>query len=395
MLGFVQNWFGPRCNPIGVDFGSDGLRMAQAQWVEGDWRLTAAASAPVPASARNDPAERWAFFVQASKELLGRGGFRGRTVRLGLPAAHMHILHLRMDRMDGAQLKRALPWETRGKLPVDPKNAVLRHVIAGEVYVDQEPRQEVIVLAAERETVEQLLASAAKARLDVVGMNIEPTAVLDCFTHVYRRAADQDTTNFFVDIGASGTRAILTRSRQILFARNIAIGGDKLAAAVARDMKLGVDEAKALRIKMCDGHVGNPTFVAAAGDAAARERDRTESACAPLLEKLVEELDLCRRYYEATFPARPVDRMVFIGGEARHRWLCQKIARGVGLAAQLGDPMCRMGKTCEVGPESGIDRRMPQPAWAVAIGLSMGPPAGEPAAAAEATATEETRSTHE
>jgi hypothetical protein len=32
-----------------------------------------------------------------------------------------------------------------------------------------------------------------------------------------------------------------------------------------------------------------------------------------------------------------------------------------------------MGRTSEVGPESGIDRRQPQPNWAVAIGLSLGP----------------------
>lgn len=29
MLGFVQNWLAPRANPIGVDFGSDCLRLAQ------------------------------------------------------------------------------------------------------------------------------------------------------------------------------------------------------------------------------------------------------------------------------------------------------------------------------------------------------------------------------
>jgi hypothetical protein len=33
----------------------------------------------------------------------------------------------------------------------------------------------------------------------------------------------------------------------------------------------------------------------------------------------------------------------------------------------------RMGRTSDVGVESGIDRRQPQPSWAVAIGLSMGP----------------------
>jgi hypothetical protein len=35
-----------------------------------------------------------------------------------------------------------------------------------------------------------------------------------------------------------------------------------------------------------------------------------------------------------------------------------------------------MAKTTEVGIESGIDRKQPQPAWAVALGLSMGPLGG-------------------
>ena len=43
------------------------------------------------------------------------------------------------------------------------------------------------------------------------------------------------------------------------------------------------------------------------------------------------------------------------------------------LAAQVGDPLVRMSRISEVGIESGIDRRQPQPSWAVAIGLSMGP----------------------
>ena len=69
---------------------------------------------------------------------------------------------------------------------------------------------------------------------------------------------------------------------------------------------------------------------------------------------------------------------MFVGGEARHRSLCQQIARQMSLAAQVGDPMVRMGRTSDVGVESGIDRRQPQPSWAVAIGLSMGPAGKEP-----------------
>jgi hypothetical protein len=58
--------------------------------------------------------------------------------------------------------------------------------------------------------------------------------------------------------------------------------------------------------------------------------------------------------------------------------LCQSIAREMSLAAQVGDPLVRMGRVSEVGIESGIDRRQPQPGWATAIGLSLGPLQGGP-----------------
>jgi len=394
MLGFVQNWFGPRSSPIGIDFGTDCLRLAQVHWEENDWRLTAAASADVPSDIRSDSAARAAFFTQAIRDLLVSGKFRGRTAVLGLPAAAMFIQHMRFPKMDEADLKKSLPWEARGKLPIDPSHALLRHLIAGDVYVDQEPRQEIILLAAERQIVDDLLAAAKKARLDVAGMNIEPLALLDCFTQVYRRAADSGTTYFFVDIGAVGSRAILSRGRQVLFARAIEIGGDHFTSAVADALKISNDDARSLRFRLCTAAeaqaASERTMIAPGAPEVDTQRVQVEQAVAPLVSKLVGELELCRRYYDATFPGKPVDRLVFVGGESRQRGLCQEIAKGLGLPAQVGDPLCRMSKRCDVGLESGIDRRLPQPAWAVAIGLSMGPPKAH----ATAAAGTETRSTN-
>src|SRR5205823_4980905 len=106
------------------------------------------------------------------------------------------------------------------------------------------------------------------------------------------------------------------------------------------------------------------------------ESAKVNRACREPLNKLVEELNLCRRYYESTFPEKAIDRLIFIGGEARQRSLCQQVAREMGLAAQIGDPLVRIGRISDIGIESGIDRRVPQPGWAVALGLSMGPRAG-------------------
>ena len=231
MFGFLKTLATNAC-PIGVDFGSDCLRMAQVQVADGEPRIIAAASADVPSHVRNDPAARASFFVETAKDLLAQGKFKGRQAVLALPAAQMFIQHLRVPKMDDEALKKALPWEARGKLPIDPTQAVLRHTVAGEIYHDSEPKDEVILMAAARDTVNALLSSAAKAKFDVVGMNVEPMAIVDCFGHVYRRKADQKSVSFFIDIGWKSTRAIIAEGSHILFARTIPVGGEHLNRAV-------------------------------------------------------------------------------------------------------------------------------------------------------------------
>ncbi len=428
MLSFVQNFFAPKANPIGVDFGSDTLRLAQVQRISVDantgveeYKLVAAASADVPSHIRKDTAQRFQFFVETTRDLLAQGNFRGRQAILSLPIASMFIQHLRIAKMSEEELKKALPWEARGQLPIDPSHALLRHIVAGEIFQEQEPKNEVILLAAAKSFVEQLLNSAAKAKLDVIGMNVEPKALIDCFSAIYRRKIDGEATSMFVEIGTGSTRAIIAQARQIYFARSIPVGGDQFNQVAAAALHTSFDDAKMLRMQFCcvsptmddvrektavdtaeseessnnsfallssagpdksEGAVATATLEPATSKATDPQQQSKiiEQSLHEPLDRLVEELNLCRRYHEATFPNKLVDRLIFVGGEARQRSLCSHIAREMGLAAQVGDPLVRMGRISDVGIESGIDRRQPQPNWAVAIGLSIGPGAASKAA---------------
>ena len=145
-----QTGLAAKANPIGVDFGSDALRMVQVQAVGGEHKVIAAASADVPPHVRHDPAGRLQFFVEAARDLLAQGRFRGRQAVLALPAASMFIQHLRIAKMDDESLKKALPWEARGKLPIDPSHALLRHIVAGDIFNDSEPKYEVTPSASQR-----------------------------------------------------------------------------------------------------------------------------------------------------------------------------------------------------------------------------------------------------
>ena len=129
MLRFVQSWFANPANPIGVDFGSDCLRMAQVEDAGGEVRLVAAASGDVPQHVRSDPSARIQFFAETTRDLLNHGSFRGRKAVLGLPAASMYIQHLRLPKLDEDETRKALPFEAAGKIPIDPAAALIRHLL--------------------------------------------------------------------------------------------------------------------------------------------------------------------------------------------------------------------------------------------------------------------------
>ncbi len=91
-----------------------------------------------------------------------------------------------------------------------------------------------------------------------------------------------------------------------------------------------------------------------------------------LLETMADELSMGLRYHRALFPNRPINRMIFLGGEARQTWLCQHLICELRLPAQLGDPLARLRQQESI-KTPGLSLDEPQPGWAVACGLAIAP----------------------
>ena len=90
------------------------------------------------------------------------------------------------------------------------------------------------------------------------------------------------------------------------------------------------------------------------------------------LEILVDEVSMCLRYQRSLMPDKPVGRVVFVGGESRHRPLCAEIARALRLPAQGADPMSRIARSGSE-PCVDVDLSQAQPGWAVALGMCLSP----------------------
>ncbi len=413
-FGLVQR----NLSPIGIDFGSDSIKLLQM--IRDDPpKLVAAAAMDIPMECRQDPATFHGFVEQALRELMREGKFKGRRAVASIPAAHTYVQHLRLPRSEDDDLALQIEAELRGKLPLDPTAMVIRHARVGEVMADGGAKQEVVCLAASRDAVMRHVQTAKRSKINVVGMHSEPMAILQAFAHLHRRAGDEQRTTFFVDIGAKTTKALIAHGGALAFAKNIQVAGEHFIRQFATEQSIAPSEARLERIRHATDKASEPkeppqaepppvpemesqdqresasslamidavmeseaddttggapeAATAQPGPARAVAAAPAEQSQSEMLDCLVDELQLCLGYHQSLFPDRPVEKLVFLGGESRHVDMCQRIARALRLPAQLGDPLARVLRSDTAQPPVGVDLRQPQPGWAVPLGLCLLP----------------------
>lgn len=399
MLGFLRQ----KVYPIGVDLGSSSVKLVQLSGAGKGLGLIAAAQAEVPYALRKDPSALQEWYVETVRELLSSKPFKGTRVVTCLSARELLVQHLRLAKMDEEQLVKALPWEAQGKVPFDIHRARLRHIIAGEVYEGSETKQEVILLAASHNVVEQHLSFIERAKMQIDSINVEPCALINCFSHLLDKQNEVSGGVMFIDLGYSCTKVVITHGLDIVFCRTIGIAAKHMVqsicdiqgvsyeqAVLSQQNLVSEDLAQAMTLShpnpSSSSGSSNPAIyssietegmekkVSSGGTTTlteSQENPDVASVIAPTLRSMFEELRSCVRYHDLMFTGQPVTKVIFVGGQAKHTVLCQQVARGLGLPAHLGDPVARVSPETRTGRHSDLESDERHCEWAVAFGLSL------------------------
>lgn len=384
-----------RVSPIAIDFGADSLKLLQV--VPGDPpQLLAAAALNIPGEARADRSARLSFLGSALRQLLKAQEFRGRRAICSIPAFQTMVQHVELPRAEGGDPQQQLHLHLMERFNVDPARLVIRTAQVGQRQHHGAAMREVLCLAAPRDVVMSYIRIAEEAKIEVVGMHSEPPAIVKAFEQLYNRRADDATqVRCFIDIGAATTKVVIAQGHAMVFAKTINAAGDHLTHQFAESRRLSFDEARLSRTNEGVGIAPPPALAPSSESPTGRERrthaiehrqtglavldarpsPHPEPDTAPAkhpgetLEILTDELKMCVRHYNSVHADRPIDRLVFLGGEARHTATCQAIAKQLRIAAQLGDPFARLVRIGGAKHAPGVNLDEPQPGWAVPFGL--------------------------
>lgn len=352
---------------IGLDIGSSAVRVVQLEQRRGGApQLTSYGEVAVPTGAVVDgDVVEPAVVADALRELWGRAGLRRRTVAVGLASQRVTVREVELPDLPDEELAQAVRLQAEDQLPIPLDEALLDHVVVERYAVGDERRNvRLLLVAAERDMVERLLAA-------VTGAKLRPALVdLDAFALVRSLAtppaADDDgdgldEVELVVDIGATVTKIVVHRGGAALFVRMVRLGGDAATRELENVLDLSREDAERAKLD------ASAAMAAGADLDADDERARVlNSSAQSVITEVRRSLDFFRGQHDDV----EVRRVLLSGGASLVPNLDRQLHSALELPVEPGDALRRVGAPHGNGAPNGLQDKARF--LAVPVGLAMG-----------------------
>lgn len=343
-------------NRVGLDIGSTGVRAAEVSLGDPPALLRAAQVGLERGAVESGEVKDPEAVTQAIRDLWQRGGFKSKQVTMGVANQRVVVREVTVPALPPKELKQALPFQVQDLIPLPVDEAVLDHDVLDEFEQEGARMMRLLVVAAQREMLGSLVSCAQGARLDPIGVDLVPFALI--------RAVGQDEGlgleeseaggEAIVDIGADVTNISVHERGVARFVRILPSAGGDVTAGVAASLGIDEDEAEALKR-------GQPLSGATAAPEA-------RSILRGRISNLVDEIRSSLDFYRAQTPGADVTRVLVTGGGSKMPGLLDLLSERVGAEVQPGRAFGKVQVRLKMDEETMADA---EPLLAVAVGLAL------------------------
>lgn len=245
----VKVLFGSR-RLIGIDIGSRFIKIADLEVSKKNKKLNHFIVIPTPEGVFSGSdiqnVEPLAIAIRAG---LHTEKIKNKNVSLGLQGASVIVKKINMPKIDKKMLDQQIRWEAEQYIPYDMSQISLSyHINESSALSDS---SDVLIVAAQKTMIEQLNQLAHSAGLKVGALDLSSFALANAFESAYGKLLGQGI--MLVHVGALVTHVVIIANGEIVYVRDIGIGGHHATSEIGKNMGLSTQEAEVLKIAASRG----------------------------------------------------------------------------------------------------------------------------------------------
>jgi type IV pilus assembly protein PilM len=227
---------------VGLDIQPGHVAAVQAR-VNGSIVVKHAAGAPLPAdTVREGEVLDEGVLSETLRELF-KDGRLSRRVRLGVANQRTVLRTLELPPVtDRKELAAAVNFQAQDQVPMPLSNAVLDFHPLGIFETPDGPRQRVVLVAAQRDMIQRLLAAVRDAGLRPEGVDLSAFALI---RSLYRRDAEHAGRVLYLNVDGLTNMAI-AEGTTCSFTRVVGGGIEAMASELAERRSIPLVDARAL-----------------------------------------------------------------------------------------------------------------------------------------------------
>ena len=366
--------FGATAPPVGLDIGTDHLRLAQVKPTSSGLALVhySAIGLPMGAVVEGEIVDVDAVSM-AIKELFR--GVRDKDVAIGVSNQKVVVRLIDLPFMERAELAGAIHYQAQDYIPIPVEDAILDFQIIGDYMTpNDEHMTEVLLVAAQRDMINAAVEAVENAGLRLQQIDVTSFAIV--------RALMGDTPSVLPDedegpgaatgvihISSGITNIAVVEHGVPRFTRVSSLAGNEFTQAIANVLNLTFDEAEDIKVRLGLPEVAatsapepppgiDPQVAQVAQDALERE-----------VNKFIAEVRRSLDYYlTQTTQIRTIRRILLTGSGGQLANITGYLEKGLQAEVVITDPLSRL----QVAPSALAAVTGDRLGCAPAVGLAMG-----------------------
>lgn len=325
--------------------------MAELEVSRNKVQLVSFGFAPTPQNALNGgEINNPGAISQAIQALIFDLKSKRKSVATGMWGTAVIVKKITIPKMEKKLIADQIRFEAEQYIPFDINDIALAYHVVPANSVSE--TMDILLIAAQNELVGQYMAAVQGSGLDLAVLDVSGFALANIFEMNYGRPTAE--TVALLNIGAGVTNFVVLLDGEVIFSRDIPVGGFNYTNEIHKELGVTLPEAESLKL----GAVAKSPVP-----------DEVHSVLSSMNEQMTEEIRNSFEFFSGSNSGMTINRSFLTGGSSVIPGLKDQVSQACGIPAEYLNPFLRV----RANPKNFNDNYLQQiaPFASVALGLGL------------------------